>query len=111
MKRGNGIITLDDLKNYTAKWRTPHSFSYRGHKIISMPMPSSGGVIINQLLKMIEPFPVASYGFHSPEAVQLMVEASRRSYADRSEFMGDADFYNVPVSKIVDERIFKGAHE
>jgi gamma-glutamyltranspeptidase / glutathione hydrolase len=107
MKRGNGIITHDDLKNYTAKWRTPHSFNYRGHEIISMPMPSSGGVIINQLLKMIEPFPVASYGFHSPEAVQLMVEASRRSYADRSEFMGDADFYDVPVSKLVDENYLK----
>ena len=107
MKRGNGIISLEDLKNYKAKWRTPHSFSYRGHTIVSMPMPSSGGVIINQLLKMIEPYPMSSYGFHSPEAVQLMVEASRRSYADRSEFMGDADFYEVPVTSLVNENYLK----
>jgi gamma-glutamyltranspeptidase / glutathione hydrolase len=107
MIRGKGIISLADLKNYKAKWRTPQTFTYRGHTIISMPMPSSGGVIINQMLKMIEPFPVASYGYNSPEAVQLMIEVARRAYADRSEHMGDADFYDVPVATLVDENYLK----
>ncbi|MDQ3550689.1 MAG: gamma-glutamyltransferase [Bacteroidota bacterium] len=107
MKRGKGIISLEDLKNYKAKWRTPHSFTYRGYKVISMPMPSSGGVLLNQMLKMVEPFPLAQYGFHSPEALQLMVEVERRAYADRAEHLGDADFYNVPISVLVNESYLK----
>ncbi|HEY0356056.1 MAG TPA: gamma-glutamyltransferase, partial [Flavisolibacter sp.] len=96
MKRGKGIITEDDLKNYKAKWRTPTSFSYKGYTIVSMPMPSSGGTLLHQMMKMVEDYPLAAYGFHSPEAVQLMTEVERRAYADRSEHMGDADFYPVP---------------
>lgn len=107
MKRGKGIITLDDLKNYKAASRAPHVFDYKGYKIVGMPMPSSGGVLLNQMLKMIEDKPIASYGFHSPEAVQLMVEAERRAYADRAQFMGDADFYKVPVSKLTSEKYLK----
>jgi gamma-glutamyltranspeptidase/glutathione hydrolase len=107
MKRGKGIISLEDLKNYKAKWRTPHSFTYRGYKVISMSMPSSGGVLLNQMLKMVEPFPLAQYGFHSPEALQLMVEVERRAYADRAEHLGDADFYNVPISVLVNESYLK----
>jgi gamma-glutamyltranspeptidase / glutathione hydrolase len=107
MKRGKGIITLDDLKNYKAASRQPHVFDYKGYKIVGMPMPSSGGLLLHQMLKMIEDKPIASYGFHSPEAVQLMVEAERRAYADRAQFMGDADFYKVPVSKLIDEKYLK----
>ena len=107
MKRGNGIITLDDLKNYKAASREPHVFDYKGYKIVGMPMPSSGGLLLHQMLKMIEDKPIASYGFHSPEAVQLMVEAERRAYADRAQFMGDADFYKVPVSKLTNEKYLK----
>ena len=107
MKRGKGIITLDDLKSYKAASREPHVFDYKGYKIVGMPMPSSGGVLLHQMLKMIEDKPIASYGFHSPEAVQLMVEAERRAYADRAEFMGDADFYKVPVSKLIHEKYLK----
>jgi len=107
MKRGKGIITLDDLKSYKAASREPHVFDYKGYKIVGMPMPSSGGVLLHQMLKMIEDKPIASYGFHSPEAVQLMVEAERRAYADRAEFMGDADFYKVPVSKLINEKYLK----
>ena len=107
MKRGKGIITLDDLKNYKAASREPHVFDYKGYKIVGMPMPSSGGVLLHQMLKMIEDKPIASYGFHSPEAVQLMVEAERRAYADRAQFMGDADFYKVPVSKLTSEKYLK----
>jgi gamma-glutamyltranspeptidase / glutathione hydrolase len=107
MKRGGGIITVDDLKNYKAKWRTPHSFSYRGHSIVSMPLPSSGGILLHQMFKMIEPYDIRAMGFHSPEAVQLMVEAERRAYADRSKFMGDADFYAAPVDSITSDQYLR----
>jgi gamma-glutamyltranspeptidase/glutathione hydrolase len=107
MKRKNGIITLEDLKNYKAASREAHFFNYKGYKIVGMPMPSSGGVLVHQMMKMIEDKPISSYGFHSPEAVQLMVEAERRAYADRAEFMGDADFYKVPVKKITDDHYLK----
>ncbi|HMK19182.1 MAG TPA: gamma-glutamyltransferase, partial [Chitinophagaceae bacterium] len=107
MKRGKGIITLDDLKNYKAASREPHVFNYKGYEIVGMPMPSSGGLLLHQMLKMIEDKPIASYGFHSAEAVQLMIEAERRAYADRAQFMGDADFFKVPVSKLTNEKYLK----
>ncbi|MFN2439331.1 MAG: gamma-glutamyltransferase [Chitinophagaceae bacterium] len=107
MKRGNGYITLADLKNYKAKWRMPHSFSYKGYTVIGMPMPSSGGVLLHQMLKMVEDKPLPVYGFASIQAVQLMAEVERRAYADRSQYMGDADFYNVPVSTIVSDVYLK----
>lgn len=101
MKRGSGIITATDLKNYTAKWRTPHSFTYKGYTIVGMPMPSSGGTLLHQMMKMVEDKPLATYGYNSAMAVQLITEAERRAYADRAEFMGDADFYKVPVTGLV----------
>ena len=107
MKRGNGIISLEDLKNYKAASREPHVFDYKGYKIVGMPMPSSGGLLVHQMMKMIEDKQIASFGFHSSEAVQLMVEAERRAYADRAQFMGDADFYKVPVSKLTNEKYLK----
>ena len=102
MKRGNGIITHEDLKNYRAKWRTPDTFDYKGYTIIGMPMPSSGGILLHQMMKMVEDRPLASYGFETPQAVQLMVEVERRAYADRAEYMGDADFYKVPERALTD---------
>jgi gamma-glutamyltranspeptidase / glutathione hydrolase len=107
MKRGNGIISLDDLKTYKAKWRTPHSFFYKGYKIVSMPMPSSGGILLNQMMKMVEDKPLSSYGFLSPQAVQLMIEAERRAYADRAEYMGDADFFKVPEKQLTNDAYIK----
>lgn len=103
MKRGNGIISYDDLKNYTAKPRVPHTFNYKGYKIIGMPMPSSGGILLHQMMKMIEYRDIGAMGFHSVKAVQLMTEAERRAYADRAKYMGDADFYKVPVKLLTDE--------
>lgn len=100
MKRGGGIISLDDLKNYEAKQRKPHVFDYKGYRIVGMPMPSSGGLLVHQMMKMIEDRNIASMGFHSTQAVQLMTEVERRAFADRAEYMGDADFYNVPVDKL-----------
>lgn len=103
MQKGNGIISLDDLMNYTAKLRNPIEFDYRGHHIISFAPPSSGGILINQMLKMIEKYPVGSYGFQSAKSVQLMIEAERRSYADRAEHMGDPDFWKVPVKTLTSD--------
>ncbi len=104
MKRGNGIISLEDLKNYKAIVRAPHIFDYKGYSIVGMPMPSSGGLLLHQMMKMIENKLKVTDGFLSPNAVQLMVEAERRAFADRAEFMGDADFYKVPVAALTDKK-------
>lgn len=103
MQRGNGIIALEDLKNYTAKLRMPVEFDYRGHHVISFAPPSSGGIIIGQTLKTIEKYPMKEYGFQTPKSVQLMIEAERRAYADRAEHLGDPDFYKVPVKTLLSE--------
>ncbi|MBS1607312.1 MAG: gamma-glutamyltransferase [Bacteroidetes bacterium] len=103
MKRGNGILGYDDLKNYTAKYREPHVFNYKGYTVAGMPMPSSGGVLLHQMMKMVEKRNLGNLGFHTVQSVQLMTEVERRAYADRAEYMGDADFYKVPVSKLVDD--------
>src|SRR6478609_3566094 len=103
MNRGNGIISLDDLKNYTAKLRNPLEFEYRGYQVIGFAPPSSGGLLTAEMLKMIEKYPVGSYGFQSTKSVQLMVEAERRAFADRAEHMGDPDFYKVPVKTLMSD--------
>ena len=107
MKRGGGIITANDLKAYRAIWRTPHSFQYKGHEVVSMPPPSSGGLLLHQMLKMIEPHPIAQWGALSPQAVQLMTEAERRAYADRAQYMGDPDFFKVPTIAITSDAYIK----
>jgi gamma-glutamyltranspeptidase/glutathione hydrolase len=107
MKRGGGIISLDDLKNYKAKPREPHSFNYKGYKIVGMPMPSSGGLLLHQMMKMIEDKNIGAMGFHSLPAVQLMTEVERRAFADRGEYMGDADFYKVPVARLGSDAYLK----
>ena len=96
MQHGKGLITPDDLKNYEAKKRTPVEFDYRGYHIISFPPPSSGGILLNQMLKMMEQYPVGSYVFQIVQAVQLMTEVERRGYADRAEHLGDPDYWKVP---------------
>ena len=107
MKKANGIISLDDLKNYKAVERKPVMFNYKGYNIITMPLPSSGGIIIEQCLKMIEGRGIEQMGFHSVAAIQLMTEAERRAYADRAEFMGDVDFVKVPVKTLTSESYAK----
>ncbi len=97
MKRGKGIISYADLKNYKALFRTPHRFLYKDYTIVGMPMPSSGGLLLNQMMKMVEDRNISAMGFHSTQAIQLMTEVERRAFADRAEYMGDADYYPVPV--------------
>jgi len=100
MQRGGGMISLDDLKNYKAVVRKAVVFDYKGYTVIGMPMPSSGGLLMEQMMKMIEDKEISKMGFHSKEAVQLMTEVERRAYADRAEFMGDQDFVKVPVKTL-----------
>lgn len=107
MKRGNGIISLNDLESYEAAWRKPVEATYKQYKVISMPPPSSGGIAIIQMLKMIEDYPLKDYGFHTAESVHLMAEVERRAFADRAEYLGDPDFYNVPVEKLLDKNYLK----
>jgi len=103
MNRGKGIITTEDLKNYRAIQRTPIEFSYRGAKIVTMPLPSSGGVIIEQMLKMSEMYHLNEMAFETPQSVNLMTEIERRCFADRGKYLGDADFYKVPVKTLVSD--------
>ncbi|MEX6686557.1 gamma-glutamyltransferase [Danxiaibacter flavus] len=103
MERGNGLITLQDLKDYSAKERKPVTFSYRGVEVVSFAPPSSGGILLAQMLKMAEKFPLNEYGFQSPKAVQLMVEVERRAYADRAQYMGDPDFWKVPAKMLMSD--------
>ena len=100
MKNSQGIISLEDLKMYTPKYRKPIEFDYRGHHIISFAPPSSGGILIAQMMQMIAPYPVSVMGANTFESVSLMVEAQRRAYADRAEHMGDPDFWKVPTTTL-----------
>lgn len=100
MKRGKGLITADDLKAYEAKERTAVAFPYKNYRIVTMPLPSSGGIALQQMMGMVEKYPLAAWGFHSVAAMQLMIEAERRAYADRAEYLGDPDFVKVPVKKL-----------
>ena len=102
MKKGKGIISLDDLKQYEAKERTAMAFPYKKHLVITMPLPSSGGIILQQMLKMIEYRDIKNMKFQSAASVQLMTEAERRAFADRAEFLGDPDFVKVPVQQLTD---------
>jgi gamma-glutamyltranspeptidase/glutathione hydrolase len=98
-----GIMTLEDLANYEVKWRDPITFIYKKHKIISMPPPSSGGICMAQILKSIAPYNIKQYAHNSMEYIQLLVEAERRAYADRSYFLGDPDFVNIPTDSLMSE--------
>ena len=100
MKNSKGLISLEDLKNYTPKFRKPIEFDYRGHHVISFAPPSSGGILIAQMMQMIAPYQVAMMGANSFESVSLMIEAQRRAYADRAEHMGDPDYWKVPTSTL-----------
>jgi gamma-glutamyltranspeptidase/glutathione hydrolase len=106
--QGKGaIITMDDLAKYEAKWRTPLSFKYKDLKIISMSPPSSGGICLAQIFKMIEPYDLSKMGHNSDESIQVIVEAERRAYADRSYFLGDPDFVKIPLKELMADDYLK----
>ncbi len=101
MKRGNGLITEEDLKNYHAVWRNPIQATYKNYTVITMPPTSSGGVALVQLMRFTEPYPLRRWGWNRDSTVQVMIEAERRVYADRAKFLGDPDFVRVPVDKLI----------
>jgi gamma-glutamyltranspeptidase/glutathione hydrolase len=107
LNKKGGIITLEDLAKYQAKWRTPITFKYKDLKITSMSPPSSGGICLNQIMKMIEPYDLAEMGHNSMKAIQVITEAERRAYADRNYFLGDPDFVKLPLKEMQDPTYLK----
>ncbi len=107
MERGKGIISYEDLKQYQATWRKPLVGQYKDYKLITMPPVSSGGVALLQLMKLVEPYPLQRWGWHSDSTIQVMIEAERRVYADRAKFLGDPDFVKVPVKELIEANYLK----
>lgn len=103
VQENGGLITTEDLEKYEAVWRDPIVFNYKDIKVISMSPPSSGGVTINQIFKMMEPYEVAKYGHNSAKTIQLFTEASRRAYADRNFYLGDPDFVDIPYDMLLND--------
>ena len=107
LQKKGGIITLKDLAAYEAKWRKPLQFNYKELKITSMAPPSSGGICLAQIMKMITPFDLSKMGHNSEESIQVIVEAERRAYADRSQFLGDPDFVKIPMNALLSDSYLK----
>nr|WP_232530385.1 gamma-glutamyltransferase [Flavobacterium columnare] len=107
VKKRGGIISLEDLKEYTPIWRKPIVFKYKDYNLITMAPPSSGGITLSQILKMIEPYSLREFGFNSDKTIQLIVEAERRAYADRNYFLGDPDFVKIPQDELSNENYLK----
>lgn len=110
MEQNGGNITYLDLLRYKSKWRIPSVIYYRGFKAVTMPLPSSGGILLPQMMEMANKFKLRDMGLHSPDAIHLVTEVERRAYADRAMHMGDTDFVRVPIynlmhSGYLDERV------
>ena len=101
MRAGGGLITRRDLREYRSVWRDPVQGTYRGCDIISMPPPSSGGVLLIQMLNMLETLDLAALGAGTPATIHAMIEAERRAYADRAEHLGDPDYFPVPIATLI----------
>jgi gamma-glutamyltranspeptidase/glutathione hydrolase len=107
IQENKGIINLNDLKNYRPIWRRPIIFNYREHTFITMPPPSAGGILLAQMLKMLEPFDFNKIQRNSIQLIQLLTEVERRAYSDRAKYLGDADFYNVPLDQLLHSKYLK----
>ena len=101
MEANKGLISADDLALYQAKFREPLSATYRGYTVFTMPPPSSGGLHLLQLLKMMEAFPLKEWGYQDPKTLQIMIEAMSMAYQDRAQFLGDPDFVDIPISALL----------
>lgn len=108
IQKNGGILTLEDMEKYEAKWRKPITFTYDDLNIISMGPPSSGGVCMAQILKMVQPFHLDEYGHNSLETIQAITEAERRAYADRSFYLGDPDFVEIPIETLINYKYLTG---
>ncbi|HLL15047.1 MAG TPA: gamma-glutamyltransferase [Pyrinomonadaceae bacterium] len=104
MRSNRGLMTLADLRGYEAKERVPLRTTYRGHEVISMPPPSSGGAVLIEMLNILEGYDLRNMNWASSEKYHLLTEAMRRAFADRAEYMGDADFVKVPIAGLIDKK-------
>lgn len=107
MQKSGGIMTLEDLAKYDVKWRIPITFTYDDLRVISMSPPSSGGICLAEIMKAIEPYELDKFGHNTVKAIQLITEAERRAYADRSFFLGDPDFVKIPTETLLNENYIK----
>ena len=107
IQKGGGLVTEKDLASYEVKERAPIRGSYRGYEIVSAPPPSSGGIALIESLNILEGYDLKKYGSRSAESMHLTVEAFRRAYYDRSEFLGDPDFAQIPVAQLIDKKYGK----
>lgn len=107
IKSRGGIVDLKDLSEYKAIWRKPVRSKYKDFSVISMAPPSSGGITLIQILKMIEPYDINIFGHNSEKTIQVIVEAERRAYADRNYFLGDPDFVKIPEEKLLNSDYLK----
>ncbi|MFL0095754.1 gamma-glutamyltransferase [Tenacibaculum maritimum] len=107
MRENGGIMTAEDLAKYKAKWRTPIAFNYDDLRVISMSPPSSGGICLAQIMNAIEPFDLNAFGHNSTKTIQIITEAERRAYADRSHFLGDPDFVKIPIDTLISKAYTK----
>ena len=101
MKKNGGLITAEDLRDYKPVIRKPLSADYKGYTLLSAPPPSSGGIALIQILKMLENYDLKAAGFHSSDEIHLLVEAMKRAFADRARYSGDPEFTNVPVDLLL----------
>ncbi|HVZ37635.1 MAG TPA: gamma-glutamyltransferase [Polyangiaceae bacterium] len=101
MRASGGLIDLDDLRGYVPRWRTPIEVVYRGYRMVSMPPPSSGGVTLALIARLLEGYPLASLGWHSPTHLHLLAEAMSRAFADRNTLLGDPDVVNLPLTRLL----------
>ena len=107
MQKSGGIMTMEDLAKYEAKWRTPITFTYDDLCVISMSPPSSGGICLAEIMKAIEPYDLDKFGHNTKKSIQLITEAERRAYADRNYFLGDPDFVTIPSETLLSEAYIK----
>ncbi len=107
IQQNGGFVTEKDLEKYEAKWRTPVTFNYKDLRIISMSPPSSGGITLNQIFRMLEPYKLSKYGHNSEKEIQLFTEAARRAYADRNYYLGDPDFVDIPKEVLLSDEYLK----
>lgn len=110
MAKNGGLITLDDLKNYSVKWREPVRGTYRGHEILTMS-PGGGGALVVEILNIMENAPVKDFGFGSAKKIHIMAEAMRQAYVDRTQFFGDPDFVEVPLTRLLSKSYAKEVYE
>lgn len=100
MKKGGGLVTAEDLAAYKAKWRTPFEYEYRGHKVIGMPPPSSGGITMAMIAHVLSAYDLHALGFHSANEIHVVAEAMRRAFAARNATLGDPDFVTNPIETL-----------